>query len=59
MTEDSWTRPPRVALVHDFLLDVRGAERVFSALADIYPQADLFTAIYDPRGTEGRSRIGP
>jgi glycosyltransferase involved in cell wall biosynthesis len=44
----------RVALIHDFLLDVRGAERTFSALADMYPQADLFTAIYDPRGTEGR-----
>jgi glycosyltransferase involved in cell wall biosynthesis len=44
----------RVALIHDFLLDVRGAERTFSALAVMYPQADLFTAIYDPRGTEGR-----
>jgi glycosyltransferase involved in cell wall biosynthesis len=44
----------RVALIHDFLLDVRGAERTFSALADMYPKADLFTAIYDPRGTEGR-----
>jgi glycosyltransferase involved in cell wall biosynthesis len=44
----------RVALVHDFLLDVRGAERVFAALADVYPQADLFTAVYDPQGTEGR-----
>jgi glycosyltransferase involved in cell wall biosynthesis len=44
----------RVALIHDFLLDVRGAERVFGALADLYPEADLFTAVYDPRGTEGR-----
>lgn len=44
----------RVALIHDFLLDVRGAERTFAALADLYPQADLFTAVYDPRGTEGR-----
>jgi glycosyltransferase involved in cell wall biosynthesis len=44
----------RVALVHDFLLDVRGAERVFAALADVYPEADLFTAVYDPVGTEGR-----
>ncbi len=44
----------RVALIHDFLLDVRGAERTFAALADIYPQADLFTAVYDERGTEGR-----
>ena len=44
----------RVALVHDFLLDVRGAERVFMALCDLFPDADLFTAVYDQRGTEGR-----
>jgi glycosyltransferase involved in cell wall biosynthesis len=45
---------PRVALVHDFLLDIRGAERVFLAMCDIWPEADVFTAVYDPRGTEGR-----
>jgi glycosyltransferase involved in cell wall biosynthesis len=45
---------PRVALVHDFLLDVRGAERVFLALCDEFPDADLFTAVYDELGTEGR-----
>jgi glycosyltransferase involved in cell wall biosynthesis len=44
----------KVALVHDFLLDVRGAERVFTALCDLFPQADLFTAVYDEDGTEGR-----
>jgi glycosyltransferase involved in cell wall biosynthesis len=44
----------RVALVHDFLVDIRGAERVFSAICDVWPQADVFTAIYDERGTEGR-----
>ena len=43
----------RVALIHDFLLDVRGAERVFAALCDLFPEADLFTAIYDEEGTEG------
>jgi glycosyltransferase involved in cell wall biosynthesis len=43
----------RVALIHDFLLDVRGAERVFAALCDLYPEADLFTAVYDEAGTEG------
>jgi len=43
----------RVALIHDFLLDIRGAERVFAALCDLYPQADVFTAVYDERGTEG------
>src|SRR4051812_42731412 len=47
-------RPRRVALVHDFLLDVRGAERVFAAICDLYPDADLFTAVYDEAGTDGR-----
>jgi glycosyltransferase involved in cell wall biosynthesis len=45
---------PRVALVHDFLLDVRGAERVFLQLCELYPQADIYTAVYDEVGTEGR-----
>jgi glycosyltransferase involved in cell wall biosynthesis len=45
---------PRVALVHDFLLDLRGAERVFAAMCDAWPGADVFTAVYDEKGTEGR-----
>jgi glycosyltransferase involved in cell wall biosynthesis len=51
----SWpaTRP-RVALVHDFLVGVRGAERVFFEICDLYPDADLFSPIYDERATEGR-----
>jgi glycosyltransferase involved in cell wall biosynthesis len=44
----------RVALVHDFLLDLRGAERVFLSLCDAFPGADVFTAVYDEQGTEGR-----
>ena len=44
----------RVALVHDFLVDVRGAERVFLAVCDLFPEADIFTAVYDEQGTEGR-----
>jgi glycosyltransferase involved in cell wall biosynthesis len=43
----------RVALIHDFLLDIRGAERVFAALCDLFPDADLYTAVYDEQGTEG------
>jgi glycosyltransferase involved in cell wall biosynthesis len=43
-----------MALVHDFLLDLRGAERVFLAMGDLWPDADVFTPVYDPRGTEGR-----
>jgi glycosyltransferase involved in cell wall biosynthesis len=40
--------------VHDFLLDVRGAERVFLELCRMWPDADIFTAVYDEQGTEGR-----
>ena len=43
-----------MALVHDFLLDVRGAERVFLELSRMWPEADIFTAVYDEEGTEGR-----
>jgi glycosyltransferase involved in cell wall biosynthesis len=45
---------PRIALVHDFLLDLRGAERVFAAICDTWPEADVYTAVYDERGTERR-----
>ena len=45
---------PRVALVHDFLLDVRGAERVFLELCEMWPDADIYTAVYDEEGTEKR-----
>jgi len=47
-------RSRRVALVHDFLLDLRGAERVFLALCELWPDAPIFTPVYDEDGTEGR-----
>src|SRR3954452_18996530 len=45
---------PSVALVHDFLLDLRGAERVFIEMCELWPDAPIFTAVYDEDGTEGR-----
>ncbi len=45
---------PRVALIHDFLLDLRGAERVFLALCELYPDAPIYTPVYNEEGTEGR-----
>jgi glycosyltransferase involved in cell wall biosynthesis len=50
----SRTAPRKVALVHDFLVDLRGADRVFLAIADIWPEAPIYTAVYDEQGTEGR-----
>jgi glycosyltransferase involved in cell wall biosynthesis len=40
--------------VHDFLLDIRGGERVFMELCEMWPQADIYTAVYDEEATEGR-----
>lgn len=43
-----------VALAHDYLLVSRGAERTFSAMADCWPDAPIYTLLYDEAGTEGR-----
>lgn len=37
----------QVALAHDYLLTMRGAERTFAAMADIWPSAPIFTSVYD------------
>lgn len=39
---------PKVALVHDFLREYGGAERVVEALHELYPEAPLFVAFADP-----------
>jgi len=36
----------RVALVHDWLTGMRGGEKVLEAIAEIYPQADIFTLVH-------------
>jgi glycosyltransferase involved in cell wall biosynthesis len=45
---------PRLALVHDYLLVLRGAERTFAAMADAWPEAPIVTLLYDEAGTEER-----
>ena len=45
---------PSVALVHDYLLVLRGAERTFATIAECWPSAPLYTLLYDKAGTDGR-----
>ena len=40
---------PRVAIVHYWLVSMRGGERVIERLLRMYPDADLFTHVYDPQ----------
>jgi glycosyltransferase involved in cell wall biosynthesis len=40
-----------IALVHDYLLVLRGAERTFAAMADVWPGAPIYTLLYDQEAT--------
>ncbi|MEI7751704.1 MAG: glycosyltransferase [Candidatus Omnitrophota bacterium] len=43
----------KTALVHDWLIHMRGGEKVLDALAELYPEATLYTLFYD------RKKISP
>ena len=43
----------RVALVHDYLNQFGGAERVLETLAEIFPDAPIYTLLYDEDKTFG------
>ena len=43
---------PTVALVHDYLVDAGGAERVVMVLSQTFPEAPLHTSIYDVHNTD-------
>jgi glycosyltransferase involved in cell wall biosynthesis len=44
----------KVAIVHYWLLSMRGGEKVLEALSELYPEADIFTLVYDPDAIKGR-----
>ncbi len=41
----------KIALVHDYLLEAGGAERVLRVLADMYPGAPIYTALAKKNGS--------
>ncbi len=47
MVEDSLAPPRKVALVHYWLLNMRGGEKVLEALCRMYPEADIYTHVCD------------
>ncbi len=46
----------KVALVHDYLNQMGGAERVVLAFHEIFPDAPLYTSIYDPQRVDSTFR---
>jgi glycosyltransferase involved in cell wall biosynthesis len=46
-------RTLRIALVHDYLLTLRGAERTFAAIAEVWPNATIHTLLFDEAAVGG------
>jgi glycosyltransferase involved in cell wall biosynthesis len=46
----------KVAIVHYWLVGMRGGEKVLEALCEMYPQADIFTHVYVPEMVSDRIR---
>src|SRR3989339_2257801 len=44
----------KVALVHDFLNQYGGAERVLLTLHEMFPEAPIYTLLYDPAKMRGK-----
>lgn len=51
--------PRRVALVHDWFTGMRGGERTFEAMCELFPGADRFTLLHVPGSVSGTIESGP
>jgi glycosyltransferase involved in cell wall biosynthesis len=40
----------KVAIIHYWLVNMRGGEKMLEALLELYPQADIYTHVYVPSG---------
>jgi glycosyltransferase involved in cell wall biosynthesis len=43
----------RVAIIHYWLVGMRGGEKVLEALCNMFPNADIYTHVYDPSAISG------
>ncbi len=43
----------KIALVHDYLVQYGGAERVLESFARVFPEAPIYTLVYDAKATRG------
>lgn len=41
-------KKPKIAIVHDWLTNYAGGERVIEALLEVFPDAPIFTSLYKP-----------
>jgi glycosyltransferase involved in cell wall biosynthesis len=50
---------PRTAIIHYWLVGMRGGERVLERLIHLFPQADIFTHVYNPAAVSDLIRQRP
>jgi glycosyltransferase involved in cell wall biosynthesis len=44
----------KIAIIHDFLVQYGGAERVLEGLSEMYPEAPIYTLLYDKEKMRGK-----
>lgn len=52
------TTMPKIALVHDWLIAFGGAEQALTTFTQIWPQAPIYTLLYDQKGPCGKEFAG-
>ncbi len=50
---------PRVAIIHYWLVGMRGGERVLERLIRLFPNADIFTHVHVPEATSAMINARP
>lgn len=50
---------PRTAIIHYWLVGMRGGERVLERLIRLFPRADIFTHVYNPDAVSNTIRARP
>ena len=53
------SKQPKVALVHDYFNQYGGGERVIEAMAEVWPDASVYTSIYDAELMKDWLKIDP
>jgi len=43
----------KTAIVHYWLVNMRGGEKMLEALLEMFPEADIYTHVYDPKAVSG------
>lgn len=48
----------KIAIVHDYIAKVGGAQNVLKVIHEIFPEAPIYTLLYDKEGTKGEFEDG-